>query len=649
MKKLIVIIILSLIISFINKYTYSADNFKLFEPGTANMINYSDYGKFEGLGTEKYKYQILKKTELEKASGTGVYPNTSALKDPEYIKLVGEKKLTGSQWNFLDNKNYIINFYKWATVAEDPGVKQYYIALLLERMGLLKQAIKGYYALAVFFPKTVSYTYWGSPFYLGQLALDKIEILLRRHPELGLKLVDAKITVENAFDNDIKNDKFYINPGRIIKVKPEEVKEKKITFSSNDIVKTIGGQEVKLVQYKNGHWQLLVENKPYMVKAVAYTPNKVGLSPDRGTLNPTRDWQNQDFNHNGTNDSLYESWIDEKLNDKQDAAEPRVGDAKLLYEMGCNTLRIYNHVINKDLFRDLYNKYKIRLIIGDMAGGYAIESGASWEQGTDYENPDQIKTMLGNIEKMVMDNKDEPYTLFWVLGNENDFGVGNNSDKKPEAFFKFINTAAKLIHKLDPNHPVAICNGDLKFLDLIAKFAPDIDIMGANAYRGVHGFGRTLFQNVKDFLDKPVLITEYGCSAYADPEAGFTEKEILDYQAEYHKNAWEDIMYHSAGSGVGNVLGGVVFEWLDEWWKANSDLPKKIQIQKKEWYAKRSATYKNLQPDIHDIVPQFGAPFIDGWSYEEWLGLFSQGNGKNSPFERQKRPVYDMYKKIWNE
>ncbi len=35
-----------------------------------------------------------------------------------------------------------------------------------------------------------------------------------------------------------------------------------------------------------------------------------------------------------------------------------------------------------------------------------------------------------------------------------------------------------------------------------------------------------------------------------------------------------------AGRGVGNALGGVLFEFIDEWWKANSDLPLKIQTGK---------------------------------------------------------------------
>lgn len=49
--------------------------------------------------------------------------------------------------------------------------------------------------------------------------------------------------------------------------------------------------------------------------------------------------------------------------------------------------------------------------------------------------------------------------------------------------------AQKEIKELDPQQrPVAICNGDLLFMDICAQNAPELDIYGANAYRGKEGF-----------------------------------------------------------------------------------------------------------------------------------------------------------------
>ncbi|MDD5066358.1 MAG: glycoside hydrolase family 2 TIM barrel-domain containing protein [bacterium] len=623
---------------------------QLFEPGTEEIIDYSRYGEFRNIGTSQYSYLIKDREGLARAAGEGVFPNASVLKDPVYKQLLKQGKLKGRHWDFVDTKDHRLNFYKWATAPESPDVKQYYTAIMFERLGMLKEAVKAYYSVVVHYPKGVSYTYWNSPFYLAQTCMDRIEILCRRNPDLGIKLVGARVTVRKGFDIDRSNDEIIVAPGRLIKVNRDDAAEKRREFSRDRIIKTIGGQKVKLVKYDSGHWQLLVDDKPFLVKALAYSPNMIGLSPHTGTVDPVRDWQNQDINKNNRIDGPYDSWVDANNNDQQDPDEKPVGDARLLHDMGCNTIRIYSHVLNQQLFRDLYKQYGLMLMIGDMAGCYATESGATWEKGTDYEDPKQIKRMLANIEKMVKENKDEPYTLCWVLGNENVYGVGNNSDKKPEAFYKFIGQAVDLIHKLDPGHPVAICNGDLKFLDILAGYAPQIDIFGCNAYRGSFGFGRSLFNNVKEIMDKPVIITEYGCSAYAD---GFTQDEIFNFQSEYHRNNWEDIEYNSCGSGSGNALGGVAFEWLDEWWKANEDLPDRIKQQKKVWYEKRQDEY-NKKDDLagafkHDSVPQFGAPFLDGWSYEEWYGFCSQGDGYSSPFKRQLRPVYEMYRKVWNK
>lgn len=49
--------------------------------------------------------------------------------------------------------------------------------------------------------------------------------------------------------------------------------------------------------------------------------------------------------------------------------------------------------------------------------------------------------------------------------------------------------------KLGASCPIAICNGDLLFLDIISKECKDIDILGINCYRG-ESFG-DLFSRVK--------------------------------------------------------------------------------------------------------------------------------------------------------
>jgi beta-glucuronidase len=474
-------------------------------------------------------------------------------------------------------------------------------------------------------------------------SLDRADQLVRRFPELKLKLVDSRIAIEGKYDTDLKNDVFSIRPGRLVSLKKPEI-EKPINLAKIPVERTIGGKKVQLKKYQNKHWQLLVDDKPFPIKAITYSATPVGMSPDRGTWNVSRDWQLIDTNKNGKHDGFDESFIDKNGNSIQDADEPTVGDGKILKDLGVNTLRAYHHLYDKDLFRRLYKDYGLYILCGDLLGGYAVGSGATWTEGTNYNNPTQQDTMLSGIRQMVEDYKDAPYILMWVIGNENVYGVANNAKTDPVPFFKLVNRAAQLIHELDPSRPVAIANGDLLYLDVIKEYCPDVDILGANVYRGEQGFGRQFFLDVQEALDRPVMVTEYGVSAYAE---GYTMAEAQAYQAMYLGNNWDDLRANMAGHGVGNALGGVLFEYVDEWWKANSDLPEKVQKARAEWYASKSAIYKSLQPENQDTVPQFGFPFLDGWSYEEWYGISSQGNGSKSPFLRQLRPAYFRIQKEW--
>lgn len=623
----------------------SSGKLKLAFPGTPGPADYEAAGRFDNEGEKNYRYVFTDQKKLAKQVGEGIFPNNDASKDPRYKELLKEGKLNGNHWNFTDLKDSELGFYKWATVNEDPGVKQFVTAMMLERAGYIEAAIKGFYAVAVHFPKTTSYTYYKTPWYVAPASLDRVTQLLRRNPSIKMELRDARIKVENRFDNDTKNDGFIAKPGRLVAVKKRKP-EKPINLSSLKVVKEIAGPAVSLKKYENGHWQLFVHGKPFTMKAISYVITPVGLSPDRGTWNVSKDWQTIDGNSNGIHDGFFESWVDKDGDNIQDPDEPVVGDAKLLKDLGINTIRAYHHIYNKELFRRLHKEFGIYAMVGDLLGVYAVGSGAAWDKGTDYRDPLQRATMLSGVQKMVEENKDEPYVLMWVLGNENIYGVANNSPKEPEAFYSLVNEAAELIHRLDPTRPVAIANGDLLNLHIIKEKCPAVDIIGTNAYRGEQGFGTHMFLDVKEATDKPVIITEFGCSAYAD---GFTQEEAEAYHAMYFANSWEDLEANMAGRGVGNVLGGVFFEFMDGWWKANSDLPDYVQKERPEWYAARSHLYKNLQPQNHDTVPQFGFPFLDGWSYEEWYGLTSQGNGTGSPFVRILRPAYFTLKEVLNK
>lgn len=595
----------------------------LYDPGEEKVVNYRQYGKFLNEGTENYKYEITDPEGLMKALGEGIYPNTSSVKfDPTFQKIRKTKEFkTISWWDLLNSRDLESAFYKWITSAEPWGVKQFYIAGLLERSGLYEHAVKAYYATVVHFPSGYGWTYWHTPWYTGREAIVRIKYILRNHPELKMEYAGADIKIRNGFDNRVDNDVFIVKPGRIkssngfLKRFLKSPRKRKLGKVEETAVK---GKRIRLVQYESGDWQLLVDGKPFMIKGITYAPTRVGESPDSGTI---RDWMTYDYNDNGIKDS-YEVWVDKNKNNARDSDEETVSDFKLLKDMGVNCIRIYKQPFapDKKFLRKMYEEYDIFVALGDFMGKYALGSGASWKEGTDYDNPEHQKNMLESVKQMVKEYKDEPYILAWILGNENVYGVACNADKKPESFFKFANEVARAIKKIDPNHPVILCGGDALYLDLFGKYCPDIDIYGTNSYRGKYGFG-FLWQDAREYADKPVLVTEYGVSAYS---TGYSPEESEEYQAEYHRSCWEDMMDNSCGSGFGNSLGGFVFEYLDEWWKA-------------------------YEPFYHDKKGLFTGPFLDGYMHEEWLGIVGQGDGRHSPYQRVLRKAYFVLKELWNK
>lgn len=611
------------------KHKDSKPLFSLFDQGNDSIVDYEKYGDFTGVGTLQYKYYIRDRGGLIKAVGEGVYPNVSGLlQDPSFKKAQKEGQLEGLVWDYVNSENPQINFFKWASNHDQPaGIKQFYIAQMFERSSLFAAAIKAYQAAVVHFPKTIGNTFWKTPWYVGPTSLDSVAFLTRKHPELGMRLEGGRVRIRNRFDDDPHNDVYEVDPGRIVSASKKPVPLRLAKLEKTAVKRQLGKGKVHLTQYANGQWQLTIDDKPFVVRGIAYSATPIGKSPDDGSLVVHRDWMISDDNKNGKIDGPYDAWVDANRNDQQDPDEKVVGDFKLLKDMGINTVRLYHHGYNKELLRDLFTTYGIRVVMGDYIGAYTIGSGAEWYAGTDYSNPEQQAKMLASIREMVEQYKDEPYIVYWVLGNENNYGNANNSRQNPEAYYRFVNQAAELIKSIDPNHPVALCNGDVLFMDKAAKFAPAIDIYGANAYRGGHGFGDSFWRDLADEWGKPVFISEYGCPAYHHRKS---REETEELQAEYLRDNWEDIERNlGGGPGVGNALGGILFEWVDEWWKAGPP--------------------PQYDSKIQDIVGQFGGPFPDGWSYEEWYGVTSQGSGKNSPYERQLRKAYFVFKdELWS-
>lgn len=591
------------------------------------VVDYSAFGHFEKPGTTEYAYVVTDSDGLARALGDGIYPSRSLDRDPG---LADFKKShpNADAWMYAESGDPREAMYAWYLSKKvDDGTRAFYVAEALRRGGHFRQAVKAYHALIVHFPKTVIWSRDGKYHWYAALeAMSRARKLCAEHPQMGIQLEGAFLRIAPSSDGNLKNDRVSVWPGKIVPARLEPV-----DVSTLSIVEERGGR-VKAVKYSNGHWGILKDGLPFFVKGITYTSTRIGESPHAHDLTP---WMKSDVNGNGLNDGMFDAWLDANQNDRIDPGEETIGDAQLLKELGVNAIRYYHgqdasgnydpSEYDKDLMRTLARDYGLTFIMGDFAGAYTIGSGASWEGGTDYRDAEQKKRMLGVIKDMVLDHKDEPYVLMWLLGNENQHPFTHtNAAAYPKEYAKFLEEAARLIKSLDPQHPVASCNLNFSGLPAQALYSPSIDIYGANGYSGAFSMGSTV-QQAKMYFDRPLLFTEWGSDAYAE---GRGPDE--DAQADYIRGNWADIVLNAAGAaGEGNVIGGVLFEWMDEWWKTT----------KGDGWG---------DPAKQNIEADFSLPFADGWAHEEWYGLMSQGSGRNSPFLRQPRKAYYILKELWN-
>ena len=292
-------------------------------------------------------------------------------------------------------------------------------------------------------------------------------------------------------------------------------------------------------------------------------------------------------------------------------------EMSMLSKMGVNTIRQYSKIPPKCI-NYIYEEYGIYTMLNHSFGRYGLTLNGNWVGNTEYSDPLTQEVLLSEITQMVEDYKDTPGLLLYLLGNENNYGLfwgGSETEDIPvqdeessiraAAMYKLFNRAALAVKELDSAHPVAICNGDLLFLEIIKDECRDIDIFGINIYRGT-SFGDT-FERVKNELDKPLMLTEFGADAF---DAKRIEEDQYG-QAYYLVANWKEIYENASGLGkAGNSIGGFTFQFSDGWWKYGQT--------------------KNL--DVHDNNASwsnggYDRDFIEGKNNmnEEWFGICAKG------------------------
>jgi hypothetical protein len=303
-------------------------------------------------------------------------------------------------------------------------------------------------------------------------------------------------------------------------------------------------------------------------------------------------------------------------------------EMSMLKNMGVNAIRVYAGIQPKWI-KYIYEKYGIYTMINHSFGRYGLTLNGKWVLNTEYDNPLVHDLLLKEVTDIVKEYNDTPGLLLYLLGNENNYGLfwrGAETEDIPidkrkstsgaKALYNLFNEAVLAMKTIDKSHPVAICNGDLLFLDIIAAECKDIDILGVNMYRGV-SFGDA-FQKTKEALNKPIMFTEFGADAFNT----VNNEEDQQSQAYYLTNNWLEIYQNAAGLGkAGNCIGGFTFMFSDGWWKYKQTENLDIHDTHASW---ANGGYLN------DYVPG------ENNMNEEWYGICAKG-------ESNERGLYQLY------
>jgi len=304
----------------------------------------------------------------------------------------------------------------------------------------------------------------------------------------------------------------------------------------------------------------------------------------------------------------------------------------LLKNMGVNAIRQYTGVQPKWI-QYIYDKHGIYTMLNHAFGRYGMTINGAWVPVTDYSDPSTQELLLSEVKLMAEEYKNTPGVLLFLLGNENNYGLfwaGAETEDFPDdeaeqrfvgesrgrPMYKLMNAATIQMKEIDSLHPIAVCNGDLLFADILAEECKDVDIIGVNMYRG-SSFGDA-FQRVKNELNKPILFTEFGCDAFNAIE----NAEDQRMQAYYMVENWKEIYQNAAGLGkAGNSIGGFTFQFSDGWWKYGQTKNLEVHDNNASW--SNGGYGLDLAPGENNMN-------------EEWFGVCAKG-------PTNERGLYDLY------
>ena len=245
-------------------------------------------------------------------------------------------------------------------------------------------------------------------------------------------------------------------------------------------------------------------------------------------------------------------------------------DIPLMKKMNINTVRVYDSLGNSP---KMWRKVLDELYRNDIMVILTVAASK--------DDIDKKKYV-----KLVRACKDHPAILMWSLGNEWNLDYNKYWGYKTVASAaRNTNHIAKVIKRLDENHPVSSCLGD-RFTDKdptntiawVVRTSGAVDVWGINVYRGKSFY--SLFSAWQRTSEKPFYISEFGTDSFYTARFKVLNKFQADNctgkvdgnkRAQFVLGLWREIEKNlSALHPTGSCLGGLLHEFNDSLWKVGS-------------------------------------------------------------------------------
>ena len=184
------------------------------------------------------------------------------------------------------------------------------------------------------------------------------------------------------------------------------------------------------------------------------------------------------------------------------------GSIEKLAAHGGNSFRTWSTDNGRDTAREILDRAQ--------ANGLYVAMGLDVDherRGFDYDDTRRVAEQFELLKSQVLEVKDHPALLMWVVGNELNF------EKNPK-IWDAVNALSRMIHEVDPNHPTTttLAGFQQDTVDLVLERAPDLDFISFQMYYDIINLPRYLREAG---WDKPYLITEWGATGHW--ECGTTE------------------------------------------------------------------------------------------------------------------------------